>query len=138
MIERLNIEDIDKLQKTFPSVFLGFDIKDSLSNNPFTYFYLLKDNDKIIGFINYDIIYDRCELININVLDNYQGLGYGKKLMKFMFDNLDSEINNVTLEVKITNDVAINLYNSFGFKTVSKREKYYNGIDALLMIKELK
>ena len=53
-----------------------------------------------------------------------------------MLSNL-SNVINITLEVNINNIGAINLYLKNGFKVVSKREKYYDGTDAYLMLKEV-
>ena len=44
----------------------------------------------------------------------------------------------VTLEVRVSNDVAQNLYRKYGFTEVGLRHRYYhdNGEDALLMSTE--
>ena len=47
----------------------------------------------------------------------------------------DEQVKNITLEVNINNKNAILLYNSLGFKEATKRKGYYNGEDALLMLK---
>ena len=47
-------------------------------------------------------------------------------------------IENVTLEVKMDNINAINLYEKLGFKKASIRKGYYNGVDGILMIKEVR
>ena len=47
---------------------------------------------------------------------------------------IDQEGNyDITLEVRIDNFSAIHLYQKFGFKSVSIRKNYYNGIDGILM-----
>ena len=49
-----------------------------------------------------------------------------------------AECENSTLEVRVSNTVAINLYKSFGYEIVTTRKRYYeNGEDAYLMLKEL-
>ena len=56
-----------------------------------------------------------------------------------MLNNLKEEcIETIDLEVNSLNKKAINLYQKYGFKTVSIRKKYYNGIDGFLMLKEVK
>ena len=48
-----------------------------------------------------------------------------------------AECENITLEVRVSNKVAINLYKSCGFNVVATRKRYYeNGEDAYLMLKE--
>lgn len=93
------------------------------------------DNDSIIGFIDYSIIYDRAEINYIYVLDDYQRQGIATKLLLAMESNLKN-VANITLEVNETNEKAIKFYEKNGFKVVSKREKYYkDGHDAYLMMK---
>ena len=138
MIEKLDInskymEDLETFD-TFDKEKVLFDIK----NNTFTNYYIYKDNNKVVAFINYQIMYERSELININVLDEYQNIGIASKLMDFMFNDLKTNgVKDITLEVKATNDKAIHLYKKYGFKEVSIRKGYYQGIDGILMKKEL-
>ena len=139
MIEKLDINSkyIDDLEvfDTFNKVKVLFDIE----NNTFTNYYIYKDNGKVVAFINYQIMYERSELININVLDEYQNIGIASKLMDFMFNDLKTNgVKDITLEVKVTNDKAINLYKKYGFEDVSIRKGYYQGIDGILMKKELR
>ena len=96
---------------------------------------LYKDNE-LIGFINFDVIYDRCELININVINKEKGNGYGNFLMDYMFEYINkNNITNITLEVRVDNLVAIQMYEKFGFKKQAIRKNYYQGIDGILMEK---
>lgn len=141
MLEIVDIKKIiyklDDITKIFSKYINNFDILKNIENNPYTkYFILFKDNI-IIGMINFDVIYDRCELININVIDNEQGNGYGNKLLEFML-KYNKNILNYSLEVRIDNFKAISLYKKYGFEIVAVRKKYYNGIDGYLMIKEFK
>ena len=50
---------------------------------------------------------------------------------------ISNKCTNITLEVSIKNTEAYNLYLKNGFIEVATREKYYNGVDALLMLKKL-
>ena len=95
------------------------------------------DNNKVIGFIIFAIIYDRGELIDLYINESYRNKGLAKNLLNIMLDN-SKECNNISLEVRVDNISAYNLYLNFGFKVVSKRERYYKGIDGYLMVKEVK
>ena len=134
MIEKLNNEDIEKVEELFNLS----KIKDSIENNTFTKHYVYKDNEEIIGYINYDIIYERSELIQINVLKSRENNHIGSKLMEYMISDLKkNNVKEITLEVRIDNNKAIGLYKKYGFIEIGKREKYYQGIDGILMKKEL-
>jgi len=66
-------------------------------------------------------------------------LGYGKVLLEFIISYLiNKKCDNITLEVRVTNNKAINLYKKFGFEIASVRNNYYeNGEAAYMMIKGL-
>lgn len=132
-ITKDNLDEINILENLFKNVFDNDKILNRMNVNPFTkYIILLKDNE-IIGFINFDIIYDRIELININVLDKYQGNGYSNILMDKM---ISYDYTNITLEVSSKNIKAINLYKKYGFIEETIRKNYYIDSDAILMKKE--
>lgn len=132
-ITKNDINEINILENLFKSVFDNDKILNRMNVNPFTkYIVLLKDNE-IIGFINFDIIYDRIELININILDKYQGDGYSNILMDKM---ISYDYTNITLEVSSKNIKAINLYKKYGFVEEAIRKNYYIDSDAILMKKD--
>ena len=98
----------------------------------------LKD-DKIIGYISYQIMYERAELNYIFVKEEERKKGIASKMLEYMLNNIKEEnIETIDLEVNSLNKKAINLYQKYGFKTVNIRKKYYNGIDGFLMLKEVK
>ena len=108
------------------------------STNPYLKIITYAEKDKIIGFLLYSLIYDRIEIEQFEVITKERGKGIGDKLLKYLIEKYqDTDIKNITLEVKEDNIVAINLYKKYGFKNVSTREKYYDGINGLLMEKTL-
>ena len=110
---------------------------DVSSTNPFSkrIEYIL--DDKTIGYLEYSVIYDRMEIDNIEVMDEYRKRGIGSKLMECLI-NLAKEnnINNITLEVRVSNEIARNLYKKYGFKDVAIRKYYYGDEDGILMEKK--
>ena len=108
------------------------------STNPYLKIITYVEKDKIIGFLLYSLIYDRIEIEQFEVITKERGKGIGEKLLNYLIEKYkDSDIKNITLEVKEDNIAAINLYKKYGFKKVSTREKYYDGINGLLMEKTL-
>ena len=108
------------------------------STNPYLKIITFVEKDKVIGFLLYSLIYDRIEIEQFEVITKERGRGIGDKLLKYLIEKYkDSDIKNITLEVKEDNIIAINLYKKYGFKKVSTREKYYDGINGLLMEKTL-
>ena len=89
----------------------------------------------VIGYVGLQKLGDELNLLKLAVLPQYQKLGIGHKLMELSFDYKNkNDIKTYFLEVKENNAKAIKLYQKFGFKTESKREKYYDdGQNALIM-----
>ena len=141
MIERVRQEDIHKieqLENSFPHLFVDFPVNRRLSTNIFTQIFTMTDNSEIVGCLIIDFIYDRMELIQIEVQENKRNLGYGNKLMEFMINKaIENKVVNITLEVKETNEAAISLYKKYKFEIVAIREKYYQGIDGYLMERKM-
>lgn len=111
-----------------------FDVGYLKKDNPFLVNYVYLDNGVPIGLISYSLIYDRIELEYVWVLSNFRRKGIASKLMDKMFLE---KVNNVTLEVRVSNEDALNLYKKYGFKVVSLRSNYYGKDDAYLMIREM-
>ena len=67
---------------------------------------------------------------------NYRRRGYGEALLKRVIDDCYTEmIKYITLEVRVSNTPAINLYTKYGFSSFGTRKGYYqnNNEDALIM-----
>ena len=108
------------------------------STNPYLKIITYVEKDKIIGFLLYSLIYDRIEIEQFEVITKERRKGIGDKLLNYLIEKYkEKDIKNMTLEVNEDNIAAINLYKKYGFKKVSTREKYYDGINGLLMEKTL-
>ena len=136
-LDKNNKEIIEDLETKFKEIF-KVSIIDDFKNNPYTrYLVYLKDGSSI-GFLNYYLIYDRIEIVNFNVLEEFQNRHIGSSLLeRLITKSHDNKLLNITLEVREDNKKAIYLYSKYGFKKVSIRKNYYNGINALLMEKEM-
>ena len=120
-----NIEEIQELMEEF---------KQNVGNvsNPYLKINGYYKNDKLIGIIVFEDIFNRFEIDYIVVDSKYRRQGIASKLLEYLI-NMNPE--NITLEVRENNNSAINLYKKYGFEIVSKRKNYYGNIDGLLMIR---
>ena len=106
--------------------------------SPFTKNIEYIEDDKTIGTLKYSLIYDRIEIDNIEVDEAYRGKGIGTKLMSYLISlAIEKKVINITLEVRISNEIARNLYKKFGFKEVALRKFYYGDEDGILMEKQV-
>ena len=112
-------------------------IEKTLSNETLSYYVLLNEN-VVVGFFECLIIAPEAELFDIAVKDEFQGKGYSKILMDY-FLNLakQASCDTVFLEVNSINHKALNLYRKYGFVQFDVRKKYYGDNDAILMKLEL-
>lgn len=110
-------------------------ITNELNMNPFAKIYVYVENNKVVGYIYYSDIYERVEINQIEVENIHRNCGLGTKLLKFVTGNVDKTIS---LEVKIDNYPAIKLYKKFDFVPKATRKGYYNGIDGILMVRDIK
>ena len=69
--------DIDTLNSLYENIFHVKKNYNELSN----YIKVYVINNKIIGFIDYSILFERAELNYIYVFDEYKKQGYASKLM---------------------------------------------------------
>lgn len=96
------------------------------------------ENNLVIGTLNYSLIYERMEIDNIYVNEEYRNRGIGTKLLSYLVSiAIANDVINITLEVRKSNNIAINLYKKFGFVEVAIRKYYYGDEDAILMEKQV-
>ena len=111
-------------------------IKDDPS--PYVKYIEYIDNNIVKGYLKYSLIYDRIEVDNVYVEKEYRGQGIGNKLMSRLISiAIEEHVVNITLEVRVSNEIARNLYKKFGFREVALRKFYYGDEDAILMEKQV-
>lgn len=104
--------------------------------NPFLKYDFLYIDDIPVGFISYSLLYDRIELEHIFILEDKRRRGYASKLLDYLIKLAKRKnLINITLEVNVNNQSAINLYKKHAFEVVAIREKYYGNNDGYLMIR---
>ena len=122
--ELININEID-------NSFINKDyLENELNNNPYAKVLLLKEDNKVIGYIYYSDIYERVEINQFEIDKNYRNKGNGNLLLQAMINKVHKDI---TLEVREDNTYAIKVYEKNGFVKTATRKGYYNGVDGILM-----
>lgn len=97
---------------------------------------VLPTQSSIIGFAGLWLMVDEAHITTIAVHPDYRGKHLGEFLLSNMIDiAYRIEARWVTLEVRVTNHVAQNLYRKYGFREAGMRPRYYsdNQEDALIM-----
>lgn len=143
-IRKAKISDLEAIKEIEDESFINpFTIEDLLyeiSQNPVSNFLVLEKDGLVVGFIDYWVTFDSATIDQIAVKKSERNQGFAKILLEKSINDLKElgEVSFFTLEVRTSNEPAINLYKSFGFQKVTIKEKYYDdGEDAIYMIKGL-
>ena len=84
------------------------------------------DDDAIVGYAILWCILDQGELTNIAIVPARRGEGLGKALLlQVLGVARERGVQQLFLEVRASNEVAIDLYLRQGFEEVGVRRNYY-------------
>lgn len=141
MIREANFNDIDSIDNlgklindNFNNVFNVYDI---LENN-ISRIYVYEKNNKVIAFLHIEVLYENADIINIVVNPEYRNQYIASLLLSYMINNLNNNIETITLEVSADNIAALNLYKKFNFEIINERKNYYKNKNAYIMRKKMK
>ena len=90
----------------------------------------------IVGYGGLWLSVDEGHITTIAVAPEYRGRGIGELILNGLIDQgMVLNADMLTLEVRVSNLVAQQLYLKYGFKAAGTRPRYYtdNGEDALIM-----
>lgn len=124
--------DVSSLKKIFNEYKEDYSFVDS----EFLKIYSYVDENKVVAFLLFNIMYEKCEIVDIFVLKEYRNKGIASKLINEITS--DYTVDNITLEVSMFNKNAISLYEKLGFKKIAVRKNYYKDSDGILMLKEVR
>ena len=143
IIRRMSREDLDAVtaveQATFAVPWSRESFRRELEQNVAARYLVAEADGQVIGYAGAWVILDESHITNIAVLEAWRGRGIGKQLTQALVQYLSNlGASYATLEVRVSNERAQNLYKELGFVSVGKRKRYYedNGEDAFLMVCE--
>ncbi|WP_170006311.1 ribosomal protein S18-alanine N-acetyltransferase [Bacillus fonticola] len=136
----MTLDDVDEVlaveQASFSTPWKREAFVQEIQHNMYAEYLLLCDRDKVIGYCGMWLVVDEAHITNIAVLPSYRGRGMGRILLQTVLAHcVNKQIALVTLEVRVSNEVAQSLYRSFGFEQGGIRKNYYtdNQEDARVM-----
>ena len=94
------------------------------------------EQEELVGYLIISRYVDAWHVMNIAVAPDYRRRGIARSLMERLFEVTARDARRgYTLEVRVSNEAAIRLYEELGFKTRGIRRGYYtdNREDALIM-----
>lgn len=139
-IRPMTLEDIPTIltieEVSFPNPWTEASFTSELKDNYLARYYCLEIEGKVVGYMGLWIIMGEAHITNIAIWPGYRGQGWGEYLLKGVMQQMyTAGIFRITLEVRVSNTSAQNLYRKLGFKPAGVRRKYYsdNQEDAIIM-----
>ncbi|OGO77276.1 MAG: hypothetical protein A2Y23_02545 [Clostridiales bacterium GWB2_37_7] len=136
-MELKDVDDVWEIEKlSFRTPWSRESFVEEMQTNQRARYVLAELGDTVVGYGGMWFIVDEAHITNIAVHPDYRGQKIGEKVVEAMIAAAQREsINSLTLEVRVTNTPAINLYKKLGFDEVGIRKGYYTdtGEDALIM-----
>jgi ribosomal-protein-alanine N-acetyltransferase len=94
------------------------------------------EGEELVGYVVNSRYVDAWHVMNVAVEPGHQGRGIATALLERLFElTREDERRGYTLEVRVSNDAAVRLYEKLGFEPRGIRRGYYtdNREDALIM-----
>ncbi|MET3549238.1 ribosomal-protein-alanine N-acetyltransferase [Paenibacillus favisporus] len=114
--------------------------RNELTHNHFARYMMMEWKGEPVGYAGMWTVIDEAHVTNIAVLSPYRGRKWGERLLlELMKTASQLGMKRMTLEVRVSNRVAQNLYMKMGFEPAGLRKGYYsdNQEDAMIMWAEL-
>jgi ribosomal-protein-alanine N-acetyltransferase len=98
-----------------------------------------EERGRLAGYLIVSRYVDAWHIMNLAIDEPYRRRGIARRLLDELFVTTDADpLRGYTLEVRITNERAIRLYEAAGFRITGVRRGYYtdNREDAYVMWKD--
>ncbi len=143
-IEQMTVADIpdvhDIERASFPIPWPAYAFRQELETNRMARYLVVRAGDETVAYAGIWLMVDEAHVTTFAVMPHWRRRGIGGRLMLAVL-SLAEEVGAsvATLEVRLSNVAARNLYQRFGFRPVGVRPRYYsdNGEDALIMTTDL-
>lgn len=98
------------------------------TKNKLATYLLAKDNGKIVGYFGFWRVSGETQVTNIAVLPEYRRQKIASKLAEKMLE-ICKEDEQIVLEVRKSNKIAISFYEKLGFESAGIRKRFYHDPD---------
>ncbi len=142
-VEPMGLEDVPAVhrieEQSFPITWPDYAFRQELQTNRLAHYLVVRSGNETVAYGGLWLLVDEAHITTFAVLPEWRRQGIGGRLMVALMDlalRLNARV--MTLEVRLSNRPARDLYAKFGFKPVGVRPRYYsdNGEDALIMTTE--
>ncbi len=123
-------------EASFPTPWTADAFHREVTMNEYSYYIVVEKDGLVVGYCGLWIIIDESHITNIAILPEYRGQKLGDALLQeVMKQAKEMGAKTMTLEVRVSNEVAKQLYRKYGFQNGGIRKRYYtdNYEDGLVM-----
>jgi len=145
VIRPMTLSDLHQVTEIETSLFSHawsqHDFETETTQNPFASYWVLEKDQNIIAYIGLWLMGTQAQVTTLGVIKGEQKQGYALTLLNHAFNLCENVgIPILSLEVRVSNQAAIHLYQKCDFRIEAIRSNYYTNPDedAYLMIKEMK
>ena len=140
IFRKMELDDIAQIvaieEASFSTPWTADAFHRELTTNEHAHYVVLEKDGRVIGYCGLWIIIDESHITNIDILPEYRGQKLGDALLKEVISEAKTlGVKTMTLEVRVSNEVAKQLYRKYGFQNGGIRKRYYadNQEDGLVM-----
>lgn len=143
IIRSMTLEDLEVVRRidrlSFPIPWPERSYRYELLKNPASHLLvaeLWEPPRRVIGFVGFWLVLDEAHISTLAVDPDHRRRGVGGILLRAALTRAaDRGAEFMTLEVRVSNQAAVELYGKNGFDEVGRRLRYYrdNNEDAILM-----
>ncbi|MDN4608406.1 ribosomal protein S18-alanine N-acetyltransferase [Sporosarcina highlanderae] len=137
---KMTVDDIPAVveieQEAFTTPWSHEVFEHEMLGNDYAHYIVAVQDDEVIGHCGMWVVLDECHITNVAVRKRLRGHGIGEALMRKAIELCKvNEVRLMTLEVRVSNHTAQNLYRKLGFQDGGIRKNYYTDDheDALVM-----
>jgi len=136
-------EDLDAVmvveQGSFYTPWSRSAFEEELAQNRLARYLVALDGDAVVGYAGTWLVINEAHVTNVAVRGDRRREGIGRFLMEALMEMAREEgMESMTLEVRVSNEAARELYQQLGFVSAGIRKNYYSETkeDALILWRE--
>jgi ribosomal-protein-alanine N-acetyltransferase len=140
VIRRMTMEDLDTVLEidglSFPRPWPESSYRFELTANRASILLVAEVASRLVGYVGSWLLVDEVHISTLAVHPDFRQRGIARRLLKSVLQQaVEAGAELASLEVRVSNQAAIDLYQSFGFRINGRRPRYYrdNQEDAHIM-----
>lgn len=137
---KMTIHDVNEVyeieKQSFTLAWTKEAFEQEMLKNEFAYYVLAETQEGVVGYCGMWLVMDEAHITNIAISLKERGKKFGEALMKEAIETAKAQgAKLMTLEARVSNIAALNLYRKLGFQNGGIRKGYYtdNQEDAIVM-----